>query len=268
MRKFLLATSAIAALVMAAPASAADIPVKARPLPPPVPRCAQFGGFYIGGNVGGAVHNWRVKDLDSFSGNIDGELPQQIDGFSSGGFVGGGQVGYNGQWGCTVFGLEADWNWANLRSSEVHTTGDAEGFDSWTVNTKVDWFGTLRTRYGLVVDNLLLYVTGGAAFAKIRHTNSFFSVDNCPGSSPCSEEFAHSDTRWGWTAGVGGEWAWTPNLSIKAEVLYAQFRPSSFVFNSVVFRPNDHNPWNFKFEDSMWVTRIGLNYRFGGGGYY
>ena len=67
MRKFLLATSA--ALMMAAPATAADMPVKSRPLPPPVP-VFSWTGFYIGGHVGGA---WGTTEstLNSVSVTFD-----------------------------------------------------------------------------------------------------------------------------------------------------------------------------------------------------
>ena len=91
MKKLLLATSAIAALVIAAPAGAADIPVKARPLPPPPPACAQFGGFYFGGNVGYLSGEHRLRDLDGFVGTLflDGSgTPTEFSGSKSGGAAG------------------------------------------------------------------------------------------------------------------------------------------------------------------------------------
>ncbi len=64
MKKLLLATCAVGALA-AGSASAADIPVRA-PLPPPPPACAQFGGFYVGGNVGWGYGEHKFRDLDGF----------------------------------------------------------------------------------------------------------------------------------------------------------------------------------------------------------
>src|SRR6266849_11123955 len=53
MKKFLLATIGLAALVgMAAPASAADMAVKARPPAPVLPPIYDWTGFYIGANGG------------------------------------------------------------------------------------------------------------------------------------------------------------------------------------------------------------------------
>jgi outer membrane immunogenic protein len=131
------------------------------------------------------------------------------------------------------------------------------------VTSRLRGFGTIRARSGVVVDNLLLYVTGGFAFAKFDRTASgaFFAGKNgC--ESFCAEAFEQSRTRWGWTAGVGAEWALWSNWSIKSEFLYARFqRDEQTVFCTVFCE----TPRNFRFEsnDSLWTTRIGLNYRFG-----
>ena len=53
MKKLLLAMASLVALGVAAPASAADMPVKAAP-PPPVAPIYNWTGFYIGAHVGGA----------------------------------------------------------------------------------------------------------------------------------------------------------------------------------------------------------------------
>jgi hypothetical protein len=64
------------------------------------------------------------------------------------------------------------------------------------------WFGTVRARTGVVLDNVLLYVTGGLAYA--RFNRDFTVLENGP--PPVSAVFSSSRTRWGWTAGVGSEW--------------------------------------------------------------
>ena len=58
MRKLLLAMAGLVAFGAAAPASAADMPVKAPP-PPPVAPIYNWTGFYIGAHVGGA---WTDTD--------------------------------------------------------------------------------------------------------------------------------------------------------------------------------------------------------------
>ena len=52
MKKFLLGTVGLIALGMGAPASAADMAVKARPMAAPLPVIYDWSGFYIGANGG------------------------------------------------------------------------------------------------------------------------------------------------------------------------------------------------------------------------
>jgi hypothetical protein len=58
MKKLFLATTAFVAI--AVPAGAADLRVKAPA--PVVPICANFGGAYIGANVGWGYHNYKYHD--------------------------------------------------------------------------------------------------------------------------------------------------------------------------------------------------------------
>ena len=70
MKSFLLASVGIVALVgMAAPASAADMAVKARPPAPVVAPIYDWTGFYIGGNGGwGQSRNcWDFLDAAGFA---------------------------------------------------------------------------------------------------------------------------------------------------------------------------------------------------------
>ena len=87
-----------------------------------------------------------------------------------------------------------------------------------TATSKLQWFGTLRARTGIVVDNLLLYATGGIAYANFDRTWSFFED-----VSATTTNFTSQKTLFGWTGGVGTEWTWTPNWSLKSEVLYMRF---------------------------------------------
>src|SRR5258706_3686110 len=83
-------------------ANAADVPPDARPVAPPVYLSQPFSwtGFYIGPNLGGA---WRQRNL-----------PDTLLGLSlsnvndKGAFIGGGQLGFNYQFGNFVLGIEAD----------------------------------------------------------------------------------------------------------------------------------------------------------------
>ena len=122
MQKILL--SAVAILAFGSLASAADLPRKG-PVAAPVvrPACAQFGGFYIGGNAGWGFYDHTFNDRDGLGPFLDTGLPSSISG-TDGAFNGGVQAGYNWQRGCTVFGVEADWSWAGNKVFETQLDGD------------------------------------------------------------------------------------------------------------------------------------------------
>src|SRR6476620_11313892 len=113
MKSFLLATVGLVALIgMAAPASAADMAVKAPP-PAPLPVIYNWSGFYIGGNGGwGQSRTWWAF-LD-----VAGAVFASGCGERSGGLV-GGQIGYRWQASQWVFGLEAQGDWADLSNQRV-----------------------------------------------------------------------------------------------------------------------------------------------------
>ena len=64
----------------------------------------------------------------------------------------------------------------------------------------------------------LFYVTGGLAVTNAKFTDSFGSFANTSVAAVSSDS-----THVGWTAGVGMEYAFTDNWSVKAEYLYADF---------------------------------------------
>jgi outer membrane immunogenic protein len=260
MKKLFLATTAMVALAYGS-ATAADLPTKARPLPPPPPPCSQFGGFYIGGNVGWGYAEHRFTDRDGFffeNGFGVGQVTATEDGF-----VGGVQGGYNWQYRCTLFGIEADYQWADIDHNRTFGNTLVLPGATLSVNNNHQGFGTVRARSGVIVDNLLLYVTGGLAYANFDRSVTIFDP-----VSGFSETFQQDNkTRWGWTFGFGTEWAAWSNWTIKSEVLYARFQRQDETFTcvGVLFCPAGATR-SFERDDNVWVTRIGLNYRFGGYG--
>ena len=133
MKKILLSGVALAALFAAAPASAADVPVRQqqqyyKAAPAPV---FNWTGFYFGGHVG---YGWGDTAV---GGDVDG-------------FLGGVQLGYNWQlsrnW---VFGVEADISGTDINNA---------------VPVHIDYLGTLRARVGYTWDRTMLYGTGGLAW--------------------------------------------------------------------------------------------------------
>ncbi len=136
MKKFAILGAVIAALAFAAPANAADVPVRGpiyKAAPAPV---FNWTGFYFGGHVG---YGWSSTD---FVVEPDG-------------FLGGVQLGYNWQFSRNwVFGIETD-----IAGTDMN---DSVG----GVNAHVDYLGTARVRLGYSWDRTLLYATGGLAYAR------------------------------------------------------------------------------------------------------
>src|ERR1700716_4668047 len=160
MKKFLLATVGLAALGMAAPASAADL--AARPYtkaPPMVAAIYDWSGFYIGAN-GGWGQERRSFDAVTVAGTFLGAEGCHT---ASGG-VAGGQIGYRWQTGGWVFGLEAQGDWANLRGDNVSLL-----FPGFVNRSKMDAFGLFTGQIGYAWNNALFYVKGGAAVVDDRN---------------------------------------------------------------------------------------------------
>src|SRR5437764_18383 len=108
MTKRSLVFSAVFTGVIASTAMAADMPVKAYPHQNVSRGCANFGGFYLGGQVGYTGYNNNWNDLDRFGPNTVGGIGLEVQQTGNGGAF-GVQAGYNMQSGCTVFGIESDW---------------------------------------------------------------------------------------------------------------------------------------------------------------
>jgi outer membrane immunogenic protein len=178
-----------AAMTLAAvPAFAADIPRRAAPqqsfVPPPM---FTWTGFYVGANAGAI---WG--DFTKAAGGIGGKT----------GFTAGGTLGYNHQIGQVVLGVEGDYNYSGL-------TGTGTLFPTQTpVKAELTSFGTARARLGVAFDRAMIYATGGYAFA-FTDINAGFAKQ--------------SSTHHGYAIGGGLEYAFTQNVSAKAEYLYMPF---------------------------------------------
>src|SRR6516165_7176174 len=117
MQKLLL--SAAAAVVVACPACAADLAVKAPPLAPAF-IASPWDGLYVGANAGFGNTDYSVSGVNLGTGSVSGS-----------GALGGFQAGYNKQYGVFVIGLETDFDFASMDATA------APG-----VTAKLPWFGT------------------------------------------------------------------------------------------------------------------------------
>jgi outer membrane immunogenic protein len=263
MKKLLLAMSAIVAFAVATPADAADLRMPAKAAPAYKPACANFGGWFVNGHVGWANYQHSWTDLDAWASSVDEDLPQFTQ-TSKSGFAGGVGVGYNWQPSCVLFGVDLDYDWASITASKFHTD-ECPCDDTVTVSSKLRGFGTLRVRTGLVVESLLLYVTGGLAWGSFDRS---WTVTTCCNVAVLAETFSYSRTRLGGVVGVGAEWDWGGGWSIRAETLYMKFEPDTQTFSGSIIECCDPKTKRFESQDVLLATRIGLSYRFGGFGKY
>jgi len=243
-----------------------------------------WSGFYIGGNLGG---NWTYADYGSHFTELaagavedDSEIPApdfhdppsaddftlddedratlfspSVRGNSDVSFMGGGQLGYQRQFGNMVFGLEGDFdgvasnrNEATARSTNVFNIFDEDDqvdsvLKSWH-KTEVNWQASVRARLGYANGRFLVYGTGGAAFADVstwsRDTvtsHVFDTFDNPPNEEPGGVQIhrvsGHDDgTLVGWTAGAGAEYALCPLVSLGIEYRHNDFGSQTFHDNS------------------------------------
>jgi outer membrane immunogenic protein len=256
--KNILAT--VALLGLAAPAIAADMAVKARPMVAPM--AYSWTGFYVGGNVG---YGW-LRSTEQIAGAdpasvafiANNTIPTSIP-LDSSGVLGGGQVGYNWQFAPNwVAGIEADIAAADFRQST--TVPNPLGGRPMSGSESLNWIGTVRGRVGFVpMDRLLVYGTGGFAYGDGSLSAALSNINGCVGNN--CQRGSVSGTLTGWAAGVGAEWAFANNWSARVEYLHYDLGSLShrmvdppFVF---VFDANA----NFRGD----IVRVGLNLKLGAG---
>jgi outer membrane immunogenic protein len=273
----------------------------AAPSPPPV---AGWTGLYVGGNVGygwGNAETTLAGSGTAVSGvglfplennfSFAGAHKSTIDGV-----IGGGQVGYNYQYGARwVLGIEADIQDSTQRGNNTFvdsfagqicdtvvagptcvSTSPLNGTALTGYQAKIDWFGTVRGRLGwLVTNQSLLYVTGGLAYGHVSASGSLnVSASTTAGPStfgPGTSAFSASKTNVGFAIGGGIEQkfsAWlSPNWTWKVEYLYVDLgsvdTPTSFAAATTL--PGFFSPLtgtltgHTRFTDN--IVRIGLNYK-------
>jgi outer membrane immunogenic protein len=259
----LLATTGLVALATAA--SAADIPVKARPLPPPAP-VFSWTGFYFGAHLGGA---WGTTESTLKSFSCDGlfcgsgfginGLSIPISQTQTNGFLGGVQTGYNWQvapW--LVLGVEAQFSWTDLE-------GTSPCVLILACTTKHDWITTVAGRIGFTFDRLMLYLKGGVAWSKVDYSASLTLGPNAGTFGNFITSV--SDTRVGAMFGTGVEYAFWGNWSAKLEYNYIRFKDKDYNFalsfaDGIPLDPDLNLNFNTTIKEHIHLVKAGINYRF------
>jgi outer membrane immunogenic protein len=217
--------AALALLATSFSAQAADIPQPVYKGPRSVVSYYNWTGFYAGINGGYA---WGSSNWD---------FPVGVSPKPKG-WLAGGTLGYNYQTGSWVWGLEGDFDWADVK--------DDVACGAFTCRTKQHWLATARGRVGYAFDRWLPYFTGGGAFGRIQAKSTNPAA---PGDS---------NNQVGWTVGGGIEYAFVGNWSAKIEYLYVDLGKFNCGISCAVGATTN----NVSFTEN--VVRAGFNYKFSG----
>jgi len=224
-------------------------------------------GFYIGGNIG---YSWgRSQDTISLANGAGTILFSDTASRNMNGVVGGGQIGYNWQMQSWLWGLEADIQGSGQKASRDFICPTGVCTPNFgviavfpgpavpvTLTQKLDWFGTVRGRVGVLASpTVLLYATGGLAYGDVQTSATIAGLGIT----------SSSNTKVGWTVGAGIEGAIGGNWTAKLEYLYMDIGRTSGTFATTVGAFGGGflaSSYNSRITDN--ILRVGVNYRFGG----
>lgn len=236
-----------------------------------VPALAQSGddwtGFYVGATAGASWGDTSTSTSATPGGSAIVIPPEVIAGINAAGadssndtgFAGGVEAGYNFRSGDWLFGIETDYSAFNVDQSKARTVNSPLLINppfTTTVTQQIssDWMWTLRGRIGYVSGPWLMYGTAGIASSKIDYRVTF--TDNRSPVNTATQSFG--DTTSGWTAGLGGAYAFTPNWSVKGEWLYSDFGD----IRGTLATANGYVSVKSEAEITGNVFRMGVDYRF------
>jgi len=240
-----IAALAVAALgALTASAFAADLPSRKAPpvVPVVVPVFFTWSGCYVGLNGGGV---WVDKQwTDANGGTQDGQ--RRGSSRPSGG-MGGAQAGCNVQYDRWVIGVQVDHDLTGASA----TTQDLFRTNGRLVS-RVDYVGSATLRGGYAFDRLLAYLKGGLGWEGDRYHE--YTINGG------SDFGRRSESRTGWTAGLGLEYALTDNLLAFIEYDYYDFGTRT---DSFVGRCDGPCQDTFRIREHKQVVKVGLNWKFG-----
>ncbi len=231
-----------------------------------------WSGFYLGINGGYASGDW--KGDFTYQGAADAAFNPGKKISADGGF-GGGQIGFNKQMNSILVGVEADIEGADLKGKSsfnndniLFYNGHSPSFTK-NVDSRLDYFGTLRGRFGYSFGSVLPYFTGGLAWG---HTHSDLTVYNNYLNylgilSGPSGNGSVTEDHLGWTIGAGVEYAVDTKWSVKAEYLYVDLGTENYRYAGMIAAGIGGGAFNtdgLRSDLNFNSVKVGLNYRIDG----
>ena len=220
----------------------------------------RWSGLHVGFNAGFGSGNGDtfVNPLPSAATFIN-LLPQTLHPHPSG-VAGGGVAGMSWQKNAFVFGFEGDVSATDIGGTKtvtpiVQNNGTpfpGAGFVS--AHEDIPWMITLRPRLGMGFSRILVYGTGGLAFARVNYggdtdfrpvgTTQYLATPN--------------QTQTGWTGGGGAELAFARHWGVKGEYLHYDLGSVSMTVNPQISLPPFQVAYTWQTTGN--IVRFGLNY--------
>jgi len=240
------------------PAMAADMG-KTLPIYKAAPKVAAFtwSGCYLGVQGG---YGWGSSNTDagSLSNRIADETRADFSSKPRGG-IAGGQLGCNYQlspnW---VVGVEGE-GWRSWMKDTTVSIGHEDiQPDPHSMRAQNMWDAALSLRLGVAVDRTLFYIKGGGAYGSFQYT--FIDAADF-------HDFDVNSSKFGWILGGGIEYAFTDNLTVRAEYDYMDFgtnNVSTFLIASerVGLFAGAPTPYNFSVRETKSIAKAGLSLKF------
>lgn len=234
---------------------------------PPVPTY-NWAGCYVGANVGDGWNRNRISEPQNLNRNNFVPVGSSLDINSGGGFLGGGQIGCNYQFASNwIFGLQGDMSFGKISGLATDPFFAGKNGNPLTLEVETKWIASAEGRVGYAWNNMLLYGTGGPAWAHNKYNGGNLSLFGNPsrtcfnnGFTACSP--TGSDTRLGWTLGLGMEWAFANNWSAGLAYHHYGFGTHSVTLSDPV---NAITPASIDVKQQIDTVKLSLNYRFSSG---
>jgi outer membrane immunogenic protein len=240
MKATLSAAAAFSLLVVSAYAADLEPPLKAPLAPPPFTWTSCYAGVQGGGGGGQTNVNDSAGILSQFTGFTSTSVNMR-------GFLLGGEIGCDYQFASSlVAGIEGAAAWTNIAGNTGVATPLLGFPDSATFTENTDFLASITGRLGYAWNNWLLYAKGGAAWTGNRYSAFDAAV---------TYNYQGLETRLGWTAGAGVEWAFWPNWSLRLEYDYYGFGTRSVTFIDSI--TGNFGPLDVK--QNIQVVKIGVD---------
>lgn len=257
MKKILL--GAIATVAVSSTAFAADLPARTYTKAPVIAASAyNWTGFYVGVHGGGDWFNknWYLPVSPINCGGFPNCVGSNQGDHSASSWLVGGQAGYNYQVGQWVLGVEGQASWTNLNGSNGALTAP----NNVTDNSKTSALGTLTGRVGYAFDRFMIFGKAGGAWAHDKFWTTAGTAA-APAFVPGTTLQSTDSDRFGWMLGVGAEYAFTTDWSVKVEYDYMDFGT-----HRETLQPNLVNTTAVQYDikQRIELVKVGVNYRFGG----